>query len=75
MRRVLRFCLSVLMWICVLMACRCSEKPLWHSVGRTNLFDEGRRVLYALLAADFTFNFVTFEIEINAYLKYVLKFN
>jgi hypothetical protein len=44
------------------MACRCSEKPLWRSVGRTNLFDEGRRVLYALiLAADLIFNFVNFE--------------
>jgi hypothetical protein len=56
------------------MACRCSEEPLWRSVGRTNLFDEGRHVLYALVpAADFIFNFVSFEIEINAYLKYVLK--
>jgi hypothetical protein len=73
-RLELRFCLSILMWISVFMASRRSEKFLCRSVGRTNLFSEGRHVLYAfVLASDFNFNYAVYEIKITIYLIYVLK--
>jgi hypothetical protein len=57
------------------MVSRRSEKSLCRSIGRTNLFSEGRHVLYAfVLASDFNFNYAIYEIKITI-LFMCLKFN